>query len=150
MEDYQKKLLEIESQSAELLAALDSLETESAAYARSENKLTSTSEQLAQLIDSTKKSIIETQNLIRVSRELSGPEIINYLNVFSGHLEAIGSNTEAINASLVNIQSEVETKLQKLQSDLDNQSAKASRSMMIITGIAVVILILQIVLLAKG
>ena len=83
MEDYQEKLLEIESQSAELLAALDSLETESGAYAQAEDKLTSTSQKLVQLIDSTKQSIIETQALIRVSKEMSGPEIIDFLNAFA-------------------------------------------------------------------
>jgi hypothetical protein len=48
------------------------------------------------------------------------------------------------------IKSDAETNLQKLQSDLDAQSAKANRYSMIIMAIAVAILILHIVLLIKG
>ena len=69
MDDYQSKLAEIESQSAGLLESLTALERETNAYAQAENKLTDAGQQLTLLIDSTKNSIVETQNLIRISKD---------------------------------------------------------------------------------
>lgn len=152
MDDYQSKLAEIESQSAGLLESLTALERETNAYAQAENKLTDAGQQLTLLIDSTKNSIVETQNLIRISKDLSAPEIINYLNNFSGHLENINSRLASIELLKEDIAAQsnsINGNFQAMQEMLIKQEKKTNLWSVVSIVIGVVILILQIVLLTK-
>ena len=89
MSDHTDRFLEAEQMAQGLLQALQQLRDETVSYKNSTEQLNEVRDRLSSFIEKTERISQDTHELIKVLKEIGGPEILDGIGVVSNDVKAM-------------------------------------------------------------
>lgn len=154
MEKETQKFLEAEETAAKLVETLKQLYSESTSYQMATKELDVVRQQLLNLIESTEKVVSNSHEIVRILKEIGGPEILNRLTKIEDKLseevaKVVNTNLE-IDRILKESKSEILTRLTKVEDKSTEQFDKQTKSLKRLKTLIIVTLTSSIIAIIIG
>ena len=121
MEKDVEKFLQAEESAEKLIQTLEKLQTEAKSYQGATNELGIARDKLLELIESTKDVVSNSYEVIKILKDIGGPEIFERFTKLENKLDEDSKNIESnLNEKFTKIENELEETFNKQSSRIKN------------------------------